>query len=513
MESQTLRLDGQSLTLEDLIPITENRPVTVEVSREVFDGLIPSREMVEACLERGDAVYGISTGFGKLKNKAIAAGDLEELQRNLVLSHSVGMGDPLAESEVRMAQVLRLNSLLRGVSGIRVVLAEQLVEFFNRGFVPEVPGQGSVGASGDLAPLSHMVAAYMGFGWTNVGGKRMPAADALKAVGMQPLVLSAKEGLALINGTEVMKSIGVANVLRARNVSKAADAITALTLEARFGSVAPFQERLAELKANAGQSRTAQNVRLCMQDSEILKSHADCDRVQDPYSLRCAPQIHGAFKSALEHVEGILRGELNAVTDNPIVDPKTGEIYSAGLFHGQPLSMTQDYLALSLCTIANVSERRIEQLVNPDLSGLPAFLAPTAGLHSGLMIAQYTAAALASENKPLAHPASVDTIPTSANQEDHVSMGMTAVRKARTILDHTERILGIELLCAGQAREFHLELSAGKGANAAYKCLRSRVAPIGDDRYLAPDLQAASDLVASGQLVREVESAVGELQA
>ena len=387
------------------------------------------------------------------------------------------------------------------------------MEFFNSGFVPEVPGQGSVGASGDLAPLSHMVAAYMGFGYARVWGERMPASQALETADLPALKLQAKEGLALINGTEVMKAIAVCNVLRARNLSKAADAITALTLEARFGSVAPFQERLAELKANPGQGRTAENVRACLQGSQVLESHRDCDRVQDPYSLRCVPQIHGAFKTALAHVEELLRAELNAVTDNPIVDPKTQSVYSAGLFHGQPLAVTQDYLALSLCTLANVSERRIEQLVNPDLSDLPGFLTPKPGLHSGLMIAQYTAAALASENKSHAHPASVDTIPTSANQEDHVSMGMAAVRKARTILDHTESILGIELLCAGQAREFHKELSAGKGAQAAHECLRTLVPPLEDDRYLQPDLEAARALVAQGDLVRAVENSVGGLLA
>ncbi|MEZ5975342.1 MAG: aromatic amino acid lyase [Planctomycetota bacterium] len=375
MQTPTLRLDGQSLTLEDLQPLARGFDCRLEVSEEVYAGLQPSREMVEGCLERGEAVYGISTGFGKLKSVAVAPGDLEELQRNLVLSHSVGVGAPLAQHEVRIAQVLRLNSLLRGVSGIRPSLARELVELFNRGFVPEVPGQGSVGASGDLAPLSHMVAAYMGFGFARVGGERMDARTALDIIDMKPMRLSAKEGLALINGTEVMKAIAVCNVLRARNLSKAADAVLALTIEARFGSARPFQERLAELKANDGQSRTAYNVRACLQDSEVLASHAGCGRVQDPYSLRCAPQIHGAFKSALQHVEELVRAELNAVTDNPIVDPVTASVYSAGLFHGQPLAVTQDYyLALSLCSIANVSERRIEQLVNPDLSGLPGFL-------------------------------------------------------------------------------------------------------------------------------------------
>ena len=323
-----------------------------------------------------------------------------------------------------------------------------------------------MGASGDLAPLSHMVAAMMGHGRASLKGAVKDAAEALEDAGLAPLELEAKEGLALINGTEIMKASGVVSVLRASNASRAADAIAALSIEALKGSVRPFQDLLAQLKNNEGQRRTAANVRACLAHSEVLASHEDCDRVQDPYSLRCVPQIHGAVKTALAHVTDVLSAELNAVTDNPLVVPKTGEVFSAGLFHGQPLSMILDYLGLSLCTLANVSERRVEQLVNPDLSRLPAFLTPRPGLHSGLMIAQYAAAAIASENKVHAHPASVDTIPTSANQEDHVSMGITAARKARTILDNVEAGLGIELVCGAQAREFTKDLRADRGDEA-----------------------------------------------
>ena len=308
-----------------------------------------------------------------------------------------------------------------------------------------------------------------------------------------------------------MKASGVVSVLRASNASRAADAIAALSIEALKGSVRPFQDLLAQLKNNEGQRRTAANVRACLAHSEVLASHEDCDRVQDPYSLRCVPQIHGAVKTALAHVTDVLSAELNAVTDNPLVVPKTGEVFSAGLFHGQPLSMILDYLGLSLCTLANVSERRVEQLVNPDLSRLPAFLTPRPGLHSGLMIAQYAAAAIASENKVHAHPASVDTIPTSANQEDHVSMGITAARKARTILDNVEAGLGIELVCGAQAREFTKDLRAGRGAEAAHAELRKVVEPLEGDRYLEPDLRAAKECIASGRLVAAVEAAVGPL--
>jgi histidine ammonia-lyase len=376
-----------------------------------------------------------------------------------------------------------------------------------------VPQQGSVGASGDLAPLAHLAAVSMGHGEAWVKGERMGARAALESIDEAPLVLGAKEGLALVNGTEVMKAIGAGVCLRARTLSKAADAIAALTIEALFGSARPFDARLAALKGHAGHARAAANVRRCLAGSQVLVSHEDCDRVQDPYSLRCVPQVHGAFKTALEHVESILALELNSVTDNPILFPDTGEVVSAGQFHGQPISMAMDYLALALCTLANISERRTEQLVNPDLSRLPSFLASKPGLNSGLMIAQVAAAALASENKAWAHPASIDTIPTSANQEDHVSMGVTAARKARAIVDNVERVLAIEYLCAAQAREFHPEVLPGKGALAAYRALRGRVAPMERDRYLKDDIDAAHELVVSGTMLRAVEQAVGELEA
>ena len=510
---QTLVLDGRSLTLDDLAPLARGGELRLEIAPAAEAAVARSRALVEAIVDRGEVVYGLTTGFGRLKNVAIPRADVVELQRNLVLSHSAGVGDPMPAAEVRVAQVLRLNSLLRGFSGVRVELVHVLTRLFNAGFAPEVPQQGSVGASGDLAPLAHMAAACLGHGRASVNGRTLDARAALAEVGEEPLALEAKEGLALINGTEIMKAVGALSCLRARNVSKCADAIASLSIESLFGSVRPFQERLVELKGDEGQRRTAANVRACLEGSEVLESHRDCDRVQDPYSLRCVPQIHGAFKNALAHVWEILTRELNAVTDNPIVDPEGDQVYSAGLFHGQPLSMTQDYLGLAACTLANVSERRVEQLVNPDLSGLPPFLTGEAGLHSGLMIAQYAAAALASECKSLAHPASVDTIPTSANQEDHVSMGVTAARKTRSILDNVERVLGIEWVCAAQAREFHTELVAGAGARAARELLREHVEPLGKDRYLAPDLERARGLIVDGSLVEAVEGAAGGLEA
>ncbi|HUR28463.1 MAG TPA: aromatic amino acid lyase, partial [Planctomycetota bacterium] len=350
-----LELDGKALTLEDFLSVFRGEPVRLRIAPRALEAVARARALVEKHVEAGDVVYGLTTGFGKLKSVAIAHGDLAQLQKNLVLSHCCGVGEPMPLAEVRAAQVLRLNSLVRGHSGVRVEVCEFLVRLFEKRFVPCVPQQGSVGASGDLAPLAHMAAAAMGHGEAFVDGVRMPAADALARVGERALELQAKEGLALINGTEIMKAIGVGVLLRAANCSRAADAIAALTLEALQGSAVPFDARFADLKGHAGHRRTAENVRKCLADSDVLKSHANCDRVQDPYSLRCVPQVHGAFKTALEHVNSVLAHELNAVTDNPILFPNTGEVLSAGQFHGQPISMALDYLALSLCTLANIS--------------------------------------------------------------------------------------------------------------------------------------------------------------
>jgi len=513
MVKRKLALDGTSLTLAHLHAVLSGDALEISIAPEALARMAKARALVEEHVRSGEAVYGLTTGFGKLKNVAIGANDLEKLQENLVLSHCCGIGDPMPIEEVRIAQVLRLNGLARGCSGVTTGLVELLARLWNKGFVPVVPRKGSVGASGDLAPLAHMAAASMGHGEAWLGGKRMEAGSALREIGEAPAVLRAKEGLALINGTEIIKAVGTVAWLRAENLSKCADAIATLTIEALSGSARPFDDRLAALKGQPGHARTAANVRACLRGSEVLESHKDCDRVQDPYSLRCVPQVHGAFKEALAHVRAVLERELNAVTDNPIVFADTKEVLSAGQFHGQPLAIPLDYLAIALATLANVSERRTEQLVNPDLSRLPAFLTPEPGLNSGLMIAQVAAAALASENKVLAHPASVDSIPTSANQEDHVSMGVTAARKAAEIAANTETVLALEWLCASQAREFGREVRAGEGAEAAYACLRTRVPPLGRDRYLHSDIENARELLRSGALVSAVEAAVGALEA
>ncbi len=504
-----LELDGQSLVLDDFSGLFRGEEVRLSIAPRALTAVAKARALVESHVAAGDVVYGLTTGFGKLKSVAIAREDLVSLQTNLVLSHCCGVGAPMPIAEVRAAQVLRLNGLVRGHSGVRPEVCRLLVRLFEKHFVPLVPQQGSVGASGDLAPLAHMAAAMMGHGEAFIDGTRMSAAAALEKIGERPLVLEAKEGLALINGTEIMKAIAVGVLLRATNLSRAADAIASLSIEALQGSAVPFDDRFAQLKGHAGHARTSDNVRRCLADSAVMASHADCDRVQDPYSLRCIPQVHGSFKTALEHVAAVIAHELNAVTDNPILFPDTGEVLSAGQFHGQPISVVMDYLALASCTLANISERRIEQMVNPDLSRLPAFLVKQPGLHSGMMIAQVTAAALASENKSLAHPASVDSIPTSANQEDHVSMGVTAARKARSIVDNLEYVLAIEWLCAAQAREFHRDLRAGRGAQAAYELLRKHIPPNDADRFLHDDIEKARELVASGALCSAVSAALG----
>eukprot|EP01064_Diplonema_japonicum_P028611 TRINITY_DN4426_c0_g2_i1.p1 TRINITY_DN4426_c0_g2~~TRINITY_DN4426_c0_g2_i1.p1 ORF type:complete len:530 (+),score=182.48 TRINITY_DN4426_c0_g2_i1:59-1648(+) len=502
---QRIVLGGdRSLTLSELNGVsTGSLDVTLSLTEESREKVEKARRLVDHHVESGNVVYGLTTGFGKLKNVVISRENLPKLQENLVLSHCCGVGEPMPLEEVRIAQILRLNGLTQGHSGIRLSLVEFMVRLFNKGFVPFVPRKGSVGASGDLAPLSHMAAAYMGHGqaYLVAEGKEpvlMTATEALAAIGEEPVALDAKEGLAMINGTEIMKATAVLTVLRAQRLLVSADAVAALSLEALMGTATPFDDRLAALKGDPGHRATSWNMRQILAESEVLSSHADCDRVQDPYSLRCIPIVHGAVKTAVDHVTTVLEREINSVTDNPIIFPDTKEIISAGHFHGMPISMTMDYLSTSLCTLANISERRTEQLVNPDLSRMPGFLAPNPGLDSGYMIAQVTSAALCSENKVLAHPSSVDTIPTSANQEDHVSMGTHAARKAREILENTEHVVSIEMLCAAQGREFNKDLGEGKGTTKLVEIVRSVIPPLEGDRFTYPDMEAAVELIRSG---------------
>ena len=469
-----------------------------------------SRAVVERAVASGATMYGINTGFGKLAGVRIADEQLAQLQKNLLLSHATGVGEPLPQDQSRLAFALRIHNLALGCSGVRPALLEQAIALWNGGYVPVIPSQGSVGASGDLAPLSHMALPLIGEGEVWHGDRRRSGADALRQLGRKPLELREKEGLALINGTQIMTAIGCLVVHRAIRLARCADVACAMTVEALRGSAKPFQARVHAVRPHAGQEATAANLRALLQGSEILPSHKDCAKVQDAYSLRCAPQVHGAAKDGIRYALDVLVTEANSVTDNPLVF-ENGDVVSGGNFHGQPVSQAMDFLAIAVSTLANISERRVEQLVNPDISGLPPFLARNPGLESGFMIPQVVAASLASENKSLAHPASVDTIPTSANREDHVSMGVTAARHAERIVDNTAKVLGIELLCAAQGLDLGDGLKPGAGVHAAYRALRRTVRGLEGDRYLAPDLAQAERLVLDGTLVAAAEKKVGVL--
>ena len=498
------------LDLSELVALS--RPGSrLSLTGETLDNVRRSRRVVEQAVASGEAIYGVNTGFGKLAGVRIETDDLGQLQRNLLLSHATGVGASLPADAARLAFALRIHNLALGWSGVRPELLETMVVLFNAELVPIIPSQGSVGASGDLAPLAHMCLPLLGYGEVDDGGVVISGAQALQKAGLDVLELREKEGLALINGTQVMTAIGLLAVYRALLLNKTADVACAMTIEALRGSAAPFAAKVHEIRAHDGQRRTAANLRALLAESEILPSHEGCDKVQDAYSMRCAPQVHGAAKDALAFARKVLVTEANSVTDNPLVFPD-GDVISAGNFHGQPVSQALDFLAIGVSTLANISERRTENLVNPDISGLPPFLANHPGLESGFMIPQVVAAALASENKVLAHPSSVDTIPTSANREDHVSMGVTAARHATTVVENTSRVLGIELLCGAQGLDLGESMRPGRGVVAAYGLIREDVPALSGDRFLAPDLATMERLVISGELAGRVEGVVGELE-
>ena len=473
--------------------------------------VLASRGFVEKVLESSQVVYGISTGFGEFAKVTISEGDRERLQRNLILSHSVGVGDFFPPDAARGIMLLRVSSLARGYSGIRLSTVEKLLELLNRGVVPAVPAKGSVGASGDLAPLSHVAAVLLGEGHALENGKPVPAAGALARAGIKPIELAAKEGLALINGTQAMTSVAALVCHDGRQLAKLADIAAAMSLEALRGTLAAFDLRIAGIRPHPGQMETARNILRLTEGSEILASHRDCEKVQDAYSLRCASQVHGATRDALRRTEETVEIEMNSVTDNPIVMAGTGEIISGGNFHGQPVALAADYLKTALAEIANISERRLNRLVDPHLSGLPAFLTREGGVNSGFMIAQYTAASLVSENKVLAHPASADSIPTSANQEDHVSMGTIAARHAREVLENARHVLAIEMLAAAQGLDFVMEkgMAPGRGTRAAHRRIREAVPHLGEDRILSGDFGKALAMIADESLAAAVEEALG----
>jgi len=496
-------LDGSNLSLGALRGLLGEEPPRLTLSPGARRRVARAAEFVEEIVRSGKRVYGITTGFGRLANVRIEPADLERLQENLVISHAAGVGDPLPEEEARLAILVRAATLASGHSGVRPATLDALLELWNRRVTPLVPAQGSVCASGDLAPLAHIALTLLGRGEAFHEGRRMKAAAALRRAGLAPVRLGPKEGLSLINGTSVATAVLARSLILAEGLLDHADLAAAMTLEALLGTDVPFDARVHRLRPHPGQAETARRMKRLLRGSEILPSHRQSDhKVQDPYSLRCVPQVHGAARDGIAFARSICERELNAVTDNPILFPDDGDVLSAGNFHGQHVALAADAAAIAIAEIGAISERRIEQMVNPDLSKLPAFLAEEPGLNSGFMMAQTTAAALVSENKTLCHPASVDSIPTSANQEDHVSMGMWAARKFRDVVRNVRRVLAIEFLAAAQALDFQ-KLAPGAGVARAHRVLRTRVPHLARDRYLAGDLRIAEDLVASGAMLEE----------
>lgn len=499
-------LDGRHLSLEDIRAIAEDR-VPVRVTAQARARVAAARRLVDEKFGIGDAIYGVTTGFGRLANIRVEPQDAALLQLNLVRSHAAGTGDPLSIAHVRAAGVLRASSLAAGHSGIKESTLDLLVELLNRGVTPYVPRQGSVGASGDLAPLAHMTLTLIGEGEAYYRGERMPSARALERAGLQPIELGAKEGLALVNGTEVMTGIGALCVLRAERLLASADVIASMSLEAFLGTDRVFDRRLNDLRPHPGQGRVAANLRALLAGSEIIESHRECGRVQDPYSYRCIPVVHGAVRDSVAHARRVIETEAISVTDNPLVFPDDGEFLSGGNFHGEPVAIAADLLKIAAAELASISERRLYLLLNAEERGLPLFLTGRSGLQSGLMIVQYTSAAMVSENKGLAWPNSVDSIPTSAGQEDHVSMGLTAAVNLDRILENVEGSLACELLGALVATDFRRPLKSGRGTQAAYDLARERIARWTDDRVPAPDIQAARELIRSGALVAAAQNA------
>jgi len=494
-------LDGENLALEQIEQVARDG-ARVELAPVARERVRAARALVEARLDDGEAHYGINTGFGTLAEVRIARGDLERLQRNLVLSHAAGVGAPLSPVEARALVLLRANVLAKGRSGIREETLDLVLALLERDCIPVVPERGSVGASGDLAPLAHLALVVIGEGEAWVGGQRLPGREALARVGLRPVVLKAKEGLALVNGTQAMVAVGSLAQVRADRLAAMADVAGSMTLEGLLGSHRPFLASIQEARGQHGQAAAAAHLRELLADSPLNASHQGpgCHRVQDPYSLRCMPQVHGAARDGLAFSRGVLGREANAATDNPLVFAEVGDIVSGGNFHGQPVSLALDVMAIAASHLATISERRVEQLVNPMLSGLPPFLARNPGLDSGYMIAQVTSAALVSENKVLAHPASVDSIPSSAGREDHVSMGMTAALKARSVVENVRTCLAIEMLVAAQALDLRLPLRPAARVAEAHRRLREVVPHLDEDRELHRDISAVCRLVDEGGL-------------
>ncbi len=515
---KSITLDGNSLSLPEVYSVAF-RKVPVKLNPTVSKKVQASRRLVEQWVAGNEAIYGVTTGFGAFANVRISRDDIEELQKNLIFSHAAGSGEPLPPEVVRAMILLRINALAKGYSGIRPGTLGFMVIFLNAGIIPIIPMQGSVGSSGDLVQLSHLVLTMMGEGKVLYGNAVMDASLALRKARLSPLKLTAKEGLALINGTQMMSAYAALATYEANILAKLADVAAALSVEALKGTDTAFDERIQKLRPHRGQMLAAANVRRLMVGSEIRESHRYNDpRVQDAYSIRCVPQVHGASRDTIEHAEKVVLIEINSATDNPLIFPKEKIHLEGGNFHGQPIALVSDFLAIALSELANISERRTERLVNGSLADLPRFLTNKGGLHSGMMMAQYTAASIVSENKVLCHPASVDSIPTGANLEDHNSMGSIAAQKLWKVLNNAWTVVAIEFLCACQALDFtrlsgksRKPMHCGKGTEAAYRFFRKYIPHLEEDRILFNDIEKSLNLVKGGKLLQAVEKAIGPL--
>lgn len=499
-------ITGNTLTLEEVIAVCRNY-IKVELSDFAIEKILESRKIVDDFVENEDVVYGITTGFGKFSDVTISKEESKLLQKNLIVTHAVGAGKPFDTEIVRGIILLRVNNLAKGYSGAKLETIQTMIEMLNRRVHPIVPEKGSLGASGDLAPLSHMVLPMIGLGKAEYLGTVMTGEEAMKLAGIPVIQLTSKEGLALINGTQVMTAVGAFTVYDALNLLKVSDIAAALSFEAQNGIINALDHRLHEVRPHKGQIDTARILSSLLSGSKMTTKQGEI-RVQDAYSLRCVPQVHGASKDAVNYVKEKIEIEINSVTDNPIVFPETKEGISGGNFHGQPMALSFDFLGIALSELANISERRIERLVNPSLSGLPAFLVEHGGLNSGFMIVQYSAAALVSENKILAHPASVDSIPSSANQEDHVSMGTIAARKAREILENVRRVLAMEIMCACQGIDLRGNKGLGVGTKSVYEEVRKVVSMLKEDRPIYEDINKCEELIINGTITRAYEGII-----
>lgn len=506
---EVVSIDGNSLNLEEFINVVR-KGYKVRLTEEAIERVNKSRRLVDEFVEDEKVVYGITTGFGKFSDVSITKDETKRLQKNLIISHACGVGEPLDEEIVRGIMLLRANALAKGYSGIRLYTLNTLIEMLNKGVHPLIPEKGSLGASGDLAPLSHMVLVMLGEGKAYYRGQLFIGKEAMAKAGVPTIELTSKEGLALINGTQVMTSIGALAVYDGISINKTADIVAALTVEALNGVTDAYDYRVHRVRPHQGQINTAKNLLYLLESSQMTTRQGDI-RVQDAYSLRCIPQIHGASKDAIKYVEDKVNIEMNSATDNPLIFEDTKDVISGGNFHGQPMALSFDFLGIALSELANVSERRLERLVNPALSKLPGFLAKNGGLNSGFMIVQYSAAALVSENKILAHPASVDSIPSSANQEDHVSMGTIAARKAREILENTRKVLAMELFAACQAIDLRGKKVLGKGTEIAYNVVREHLATIEEDKIMYEDINLCEEIIKSNKILDEIETKLERL--